>query len=333
MIISRTPCRMSFVGGGTDLPSHYLRHGGAVVSTAIDKYINVIVNTKFDDNIRVSYSKTEICDSVDEIKHPIVRESLRLTGISNAIEILSLADIPASGTGLGSSSSFAVGLLHTLYAYLGRRPTKHQLGHDACKIEIDICGEPIGKQDQYAAAFGGLNFIRFNRDNTVEVEPLDCADHIHDRIESCILAFYTGVERSASRLLEEQNRVIETGSKSETLRRMTDQAYQLRDELRRGNADAIGVMMHEGWEMKKSIADNVSNGEIDTWYRRGREAGALGGKLLGAGGGGFLVFYAPPETHKAIRAALGNLQPIEFRLDQEGSKIIFQDEIEHGGRR
>ncbi len=318
---------MSFVGGGTDLPSHYLRYGGAVVSTAIDKYINVVVNTKFDDSIRIGYSRTEICKTVDEVQHPIVRECLRLLGISKRIEIVSLADIPASGTGLGSSSSFAVGLLHALHAHLGNVPTRSELGRDACRIEIDICGEPIGKQDQYAAAFGGLNFIRFNRDNTVEVEPLGCADDVQGRIESCTLAFYTGIERSASAILEEQNRQIETGRKTEALRHMCDQAYQLRDELRRGNADAVGVLMHDGWTLKKSISDKVSSGDIDTWYEAGREAGALGGKLLGAGGGGFLVFYAEPQKHDAIRRALAGLRPVTFRLDRNGSGIVFHDGV------
>ena len=180
---------MSFVGGGTDLPSHYLRHGGAVVSTSIDKYINICVNPKFDDHLRVSYSVTEICERLDDVRHPLVRESLRLLGITKGVEIVSLADIPATGTGLGSSSSFTVGLLNVLHAFLGHKPTKHQLGYESCQIEIDICKEPIGKQDQYAAAFGGVNFIKFNKDNTVEVEPLDFHEHIRDRIQSCILPF------------------------------------------------------------------------------------------------------------------------------------------------
>lgn len=323
---------MSFVGGGTDLPSHYSRYGGAVVSTSINKYINICVNTRFDDQIRASYSVTEIKPSLAEIKHPLIRECLRLVGISKAIEVVSLADIPATGTGLGSSSAFTVGLLNALYAYLGHRPTKHQLGYESCKIEIDICKEPIGKQDQYAAAFGGVNFIRFNTDGTVEVEPLDFHEHIRDRIESCTLPFYTGITRSASELLQQQNQVIESGRKTDTLRRMADQAGELRDELRRGNADSIGTMMHKGWELKRQISDSISSPQIDNWYQKGMEAGALGGKLLGAGAGGFLMFYAPPERHDAIRAAI-DLAPVQFGLDRDGSKIIFCDEYYHARRK
>lgn len=329
MIISRTPCRMSFVGGGTDMPSHYSRYGGAVISTTIDKYINICVNPKFDDRLRVSYSVTEVCESLDELRHPLVRECLRLVGVTRGLEIVSLADIPASGTGLGSSSAFTVGLLNALHVYKGHHPSKSQLAQDGCRVEIDVCKEPIGKQDQYAAAFGGLNFIRFNQDGTVEVEPLDCQKHIHDRIESSILAFYTGIARSASTLLKEQDAVIQSGAKADTLRRMMDQAYQLRDEIRRGNVDAIGSMMHEGWILKKSIADGITSSAIDKWYEAGREAGALGGKLLGAGAGGFLVFYAPPERHAAIRRALAQLTCVRFGLDVEGSAIIYRDDYHH----
>jgi len=316
---------MSFVGGGSDLPSYYLKHGGAVVSTSIDKYINVVVNPKFDQRIRVSYSKTENCDSAEQVQHPIVRECLRMLGISRGIEIASLADIPASGTGLGSSSAFAVGLLHALYTHLGRQPTKHQLGRESCHIEIDVCKEPIGKQDQYAAAFGGLNFIRFNPDGTVDVEPLDCSEAVLNRIESCILAFYTGIERSASHLLKEQNKVMEEGQKINSIKEMVRLAEQLRDELRHGNADAVGSLMHQGWLLKRGISDNISNSHIDDWYQRGYNAGATGGKLLGAGAGGFLVFYAEPDHHVAIRQALSDLKPLKFGLDRDGSKIIFCD--------
>nr|WP_243846241.1 hypothetical protein [Rhizomicrobium palustre] len=316
---------MSFAGGGTDLPAHYLRHGGAVVSTSVDKYINICVNARFNKQLRASYSITEICDHLEQLKHPLVRECLRLVGITEGIEVVSLADIPANGTGLGSSSSFTVGLLHALYAYLGHRPTKHQLGCESCRIELDICKEPIGKQDQYAAAFGGMNFIKFNIDNTVEVEPLDFHEHIRDRIESCILPFYTGITRSASRLLKAQNEVIETGSRTNVLCQMTEQAYELRDELRRGNADAIGTIMHKGWQLKKSIAKEISSSVIDDWYQKGLDAGALGGKLLGAGAGGFLLFYAAPERHDGIKKALSELSFVPFRLDREGSKIVFRE--------
>ena len=229
----------------------FLNHGGAVVSTSIDKYINICVNRRFDDDLRVSYSDTEICKTVDEIQHPLVRECLRLTGVSNGIEIASMADIPATGTGLGSSSSFTVGLLNALYAYQGRQVTRYQLGRDSCNVEIDICKEPIGKQDQYAAAFGGLNFIKFNVDNTVEVESLDFHSHVRDRIKSCILVFYTGITRRASVLLAEQNAAIRSGSKTKKGFYRWPIRPLLRDELRRGNADSIGALMHEGWKLQE----------------------------------------------------------------------------------
>lgn len=315
------------------MPTFYLKHGGAVVSSSIDKYIYIVVNSKFDDHLRVSYSVTENCDTVDQVHHPLVRESLKLVGVTKGIEIVSMADIPANGTGLGSSSSFTVGLVNALHAYLGQHPTKHQLGQESCRIEIDICKEPIGKQDQYAAAFGGLNYIRFNKDNTVEVEALDTHAHVHDRLESCVLAFYTGIQRSASNLLKEQNEAIKSGTTTKTMQKMTEQAMELRDELRRGNTDSVGVMMDEGWKLKKSILGSISSDQIDRWYTKGREAGALGGKLLGAGAGGFLVFYAPPQQHRDIERALSELKPLSFKLDQDGSKIIFSDGVYPKGPR
>jgi D-glycero-alpha-D-manno-heptose-7-phosphate kinase len=316
---------MSFVGGGTDLPAFYRKHGGAVLSTSIKSYINVIVNPKFDGGVRVSYSKTELCDTSAEVEHPIVREALRLLDIPKGIEIVSIADVPSSGTGLGSSSSFTVGLLNALYAFKSERATKEQLGRDSCKIEIDILGEPIGKQDQYAAAFGGLNLIRFNEDDTVDVEPLHCNYQVENRIETCIATFYTGIARRAGDILKAQNDVIESGAKTDALKRMAAQAIELRDELKSGNADALGEALHEGWLLKKSITPHISSTQICSWYDRARNAGAIGGKLLGAGAGGFLVFYASPDRHEAIRRELSELRPVKLRLDRDGSQVMFAD--------
>jgi D-glycero-alpha-D-manno-heptose-7-phosphate kinase len=331
MIISRTPFRMSFVGGGSDLASFYRNHGGAVLSTAINCYVNVVVNPKFDSGIRLSYSKTENRDQVDQVEHPIVREALRMLQIPRGIEIVSVADVPSTGTGLGSSSAFTVGLLNALHAFKGLNASKRRLGEESCAIEIDILKEPIGKQDQFASAYGGINLIRFNPDDSVDVEPVTCPHQIETEIERNIVAFYTGIVRRAGDILKAQNEAILTGRRDAVLKRMVAQVYELRDELRRGNCDALGEVLHEGWQLKKSISNGISSDQIDHWYDRAIKAGALGGKLLGAGAGGFLIFYARPERHEAIRRELCELRPIKFCFDREGSRIIFWDGLERYG--
>lgn len=324
MIISRTPLRMSFVGGGSDLPVFYRKFGGAVVSTAINKYVYITVNKKFDDRIRVSYSRTEEARSVDKIKHPLVRESLKKLGMDGGIEITSIADIPAKGTGLGSSSAFTVGLLTALHAYSGRHVSAGQLARESCEIEIERCGEPIGKQDQYAAAFGGFNFIEFNPDDSVNVEPIICRRETLRRLEANTLVFYTGITRSASGVLQSQQRAVgEEKAKQKAMRRMVELARQLKAELQKNHLDAFGEIIHENWELKRSLTRNVSNRAIDEWYRRARQAGAVGGKLLGAGSGGFLMFYAPRERHDAITRALKDLRRIDMRFEPHGSQIFL----------
>ena len=324
MIISKTPLRMSFVGGGSDLAVFYRRFGGAVVSTAINKFVYVTVNKKFDNSIRVSYSKTEEARAVDRIKHPLVREALRRLGIAGGIEITSIADIPAKGSGLGSSSSFTVGLLHALHAYANRYASAEQLARECCEIEIERCGEPIGKQDQYAAAFGGFNFIEFYPNDSVSVEPIICQRETLRQLETNILVFYTGITRSASALLKTQREAVAAQkAKQAMLCRMVELARRLKVELQKNNLDAFGPILHENWELKRRLTGAVSTGQIDQWYQRARQAGALGGKLLGAGGGGFLMFYAPRERHEAIARALQSLRPIEFLFEPQGSKIIF----------
>lgn len=324
MIISQTPVRMSFVGGGSDLPAFYAKFGGAVVSAAIDKYVYVTVNKKFDDWIRVSYSKTEEVPSVGKLEHKIVRACLTKLGIDGGVEITSIADIPSRGTGLGSSSSFTVGLLHALHAYHGRYVSCDALGRESCEVEIDICGERIGKQDQYAAAHGGLNFIRFERDGSVIVEPIICDRDVIRQLESSMLMFYTGVVRSASAILSNQSQQIEESSSVQTtLRKMVRLAYELRDELRSNHLHAFGEVLHENWLLKKGITDEITNSQIDEWYDRARQAGAIGGKLLGAGGGGFLLFYAPPDKHTDVQQALAELKRVDVKLENRGSRIIL----------
>ncbi len=324
MIISRTPLRMSFAGGGSDLPGFYREHGGAVVSTAIDKYIYVTVNRKFDSGIRVSYSVTEEVEHVGDIRHALVREALRFVGLDGGVEITTIADIPSRGTGLGSSSSFTVGLLNVLNAFQSRYVSSEELGRNSCHIEIDICREPIGKQDQYAAAFGGLNLIEFRPDESVRVSPIICRPDVLQQIESNTLVLYTGIERSASALLRQQaSDMAASSNKRRSMQRMVEIAYLLQKELQSNNVDAFGDILHENWELKKSMTSGVSNGAIDECYDAARAAGALGGKLLGAGAGGFLMLYAPRETHGAIKAALHKLRPVEMGFERLGSRIIF----------
>lgn len=324
MIISQTPLRVSFAGGGSDLPCFYRRFGGAVVSTAVNKYVYVGINQKFDDGIRISYSKTEEVDCVDRIEHKIVRESLRMLGIAGGVELTSIADIPSRGTGLGSSSSFTVGLLHALHAYLGAYVSREQLAAEACKVEIELCGDPIGKQDQYAAAFGGFNFICFEPDDRVTVRPMICAPATLLQLEQSLLVFYTGITRATGSVTGIQSEALaHDPDKQKLVQRMATLAHLLRDELQGGHMEGFGEILHENWMLKKELAREVSNAQVDCWYERARQAGANGGKLLGAGTGGFLLFCAPPEKHPAIVAALDDLRRVDFRLEPHGSRIIL----------
>jgi D-glycero-alpha-D-manno-heptose-7-phosphate kinase len=324
MIISRTPLRMSFVGGGSDLPVFYRRFGGAVVSTAINQFIYVTINKKFDDRIRVSYSRTEDARSVERVKHPLVREAMKLIGITGGIEITSIADIPAKGTGLGSSSSFTVGLLNALHAYAERHAGAEQLAREASEIEIERCGEPIGRQDQYAAAFGGLNFFQFNQDDSVNVEPIICKRQTLEQLQAHTLVFFTGITRSASGILQHQQTAMASEKKKQkVMQQMVGLAWQLRRDLQQNRVEAFGEIIHEGWLLKKSLTSGITTDFIDRWYARARKAGATGGKLLGAGTGGFLMFYAPPERHEAITRALTGLRRMDFSFEPQGSRIIF----------
>jgi D-glycero-alpha-D-manno-heptose-7-phosphate kinase len=316
---------MSFVGGGSDLPSYYRAEGcGAVISTAIDKYIYVNVNRKFDDGIRVAYSAVEEVESLAEIKHPIVKAVMELGKLEGGVEITTIADIPSRGTGLGSSSAFTVGLLNCLAAYQGRYMSAADLGAQACQVEIEMCGEPIGKQDQYASAFGGFNVIEFRDDERVDVTPVLMRVALRDVLERRIIVFYTGVTRSASAVLREQGKkVAQVGDARRNLRRMVELVYELKRELEGGNLDSFGEILHENWELKKSLTSGISNDNIETWYGAARAAGARGGKILGAGAGGFLMFYAEEDRHEAIARSLPNLKRIHFGFDPLGSRVIF----------
>ena len=324
MIISRTPLRMSFAGGGSDIASYYRHFGGAVISTAINKYVYVNVNPKFDSGIRVGYSKNEEVLNVSDIEHKIVREALIHLDIDGGIEITTIADIPSKGTGLGSSSTFTVGLLHALNAFKGQYISSERLAQDACYVEIEKCGAPIGKQDQYAAAYGGLNLIHFNSDDSVVVNPIICDIKTIKTIESNILVFYTGITRSASNLLLIQSQIMQSDAgKQATMHKMVGLANTLAEEIRNNNPNVFGEILHEGWMLKKTILNEISNNGIDEWYQIARNAGAKGGRILGAGAGGFLMLAAPPESHEYIKSKLHMLRHIPMSFDRTGSRIIF----------
>ena len=324
MIISRTPLRISFVGGGSDLPAYYRKFGGAVLSTTIDKYVYVNVNKKFDDGVRVGYSKNEEVKSIDEIEHSIVRSTLKHMGIAGGVEIVTIADVPSRGTGLGSSSSFTVGLINALAGYRGHHLSCDSLGRDSCHLEIDVCGQLIGKQDQYAAAYGGLNLIEFRPDESVLVTPVMMSLDLRDLLFRQMIVFYTGINRSASDILNVQSDEIgRDETKQEALHKMVSLVYTMREELQKGRLETFGEILHENWMLKKSLTKSVSSDAIDGWYMAARAAGAIGGKILGAGGGGFIMFYAPEEAHDRIAQALQPLQRIKIGFEPLGSRIIF----------
>ena len=324
MIISATPLRMSFIGGGSDLPVFYRRFGGAVVSTAIDKYVYITVNRKFDHEIRLSYSKTENVKNAAQLEHNLVKNGLQYMGVDGGLEITSIADIPASGSGLGSSSAFAAGLLHVLSAHQNKYISKADLAEQVCHLELDLCQEPIGKQDQYAVVYGGFNFIRFNQNDSVSVEPIICKPKTLRQIENSLLMFYTGISRSASGILARQCDVLASDrNKQQILVKMVGLAETLYQEICKNNVDSFGEILHENWMLKKSITNEVSSSQINDWYDKALKAGALGGKLLGAGGGGFLVFYVPLEYHESVKHVLSDLRCIDFKFEAKGSSIIF----------
>ncbi len=321
MIIVQTPVRVSFFGGGTDFPAFYRQEGGCALSTAIDKYIFVTIKERrFDDRIWVSYTRTQIADRVDEVQHELIREAMRLTGMHGGVEISTSGDVPA-GTGLGSSSTVTIGALNAMYAYQNRPVTAATLAQQACKIEIETLNKPIGVQDQYIAAYGNLRFLEFHSDGNIEVHDVHLSEANRQRLHENLLLFYTGLTRKAESVLDEQKNNIAT--RLSVLRQMKEIAYTARRELESGNLDALGTLLHESWQLKKQLASGISNGTIDQWYQDARNAGALGGKITGAGGGGFFLVYVPCEHRQDVRNALSNLREMPFRLEPDGSKVIF----------
>ena len=321
MLITQTPLRISFAGGGTDLEEFYRHEDGKVISCTIDKYVFVIIKERFDNKIILNYSQKEIVDSVDEIKHELIREAMRKTEMGAGVEISTLADVPSEGSGLGSSSSLIVGLLNTFYQYQGEQVTPDRLAKEACEIEIDICKKPIGKQDQYIAAFGGIRAFTFKKDGIVEVEKVTLNDSDWRRFGSNLLLFYTNTTRKSADILTEQR--AKTCDQLEMLREMKGFVDKVKEAISSSTFHEVGKNMHLGWELKKRLASRITNPQIDEVYQRALKAGALGGKISGAGGGGFLLLYVPREMQDNVRFALRDLYELPFLLERDGSKVVF----------
>lgn len=320
MIISQTPLRISFFGGGTDLPDFYKEQYGAVLGIGINKYVYICVNERFESTVRASYSKTEIVESSSQIQHNLIRESLLYFGINNKIEVVTIADIPSTGSGLGSSSSTLVGLLNALSSYQNNPLQKHKLAEISSEIEINQLSQPIGKQDQYFASFGGISYFRFNEDGSVDREIIEVSKNVLNELEENLICFYTGSGRDSSKILSEQKNNISV--KKKILLEMRDQAEEAKQMLKNGDLTKFGEMLDCGWNLKKQLSNLITNETIDKYYEKGLKAGAIGGKLSGAGGGGFITFYCEKEHQKSLRETLTELKEMKIKIDIHGSTII-----------
>ena len=323
MIISQTPLRISFVGGGTDLEEFYKEHTGMVLSASINKYIYIFIHKHYDRHrFLLKYSEIEEGDNINKIKNSLIREAMRLTDV-NGVEIVSMSDMPTSGIGLGSSSAFTVGLLNALYAYKGEYKTPDQLAKDACKIEIEILKKPIGKQDQYIVSHGDLNTITFHKDNSVDIEKISLPPRNRQDLESRLLLFFTGKTRSADKILTQQKKNMQ--NKIESLLKMKNIVTEAKKHLINDHLDEFGKMLHKNWLEKRRLARNITNTEIDFYYKRALSGGAMGGKICGAGGGGFLLLYCPIEKQNDIRNNLADLNEVSFKFENKGSRIILNN--------
>ena len=320
MIIVQTPLRVSFFGGGTDFRTFFAEEGGCVLTSTIDKYIFVTIKKRFDAKLRIGYTQTEMVDSVDQIQHELIREALRKTGIIEGVEIATMGDIP-SASGLGSSSTVTVGSLHAMYTYLGQIVPNERLAHEACEIEIDTLGKPIGIQDQYIAALGDLRFLEFMPDGQILNQKIILDTALKRKFNENLLLFFTGITRQADSVLTEQKANI--NSHLPILRQMKQLTHTALDALQIGELHTVGHLLHESWQLKKQMASKISNGVLDEMYEAARRAGAVGGKITGAGGGGFLLLYCPYERQEAVREALKHLQEFPFQLERDGTKVIF----------
>jgi D-glycero-alpha-D-manno-heptose-7-phosphate kinase len=320
LIIVQTPLRISFFGGGTDFPDYFLSEGGCVLSSAINKFIFVTIKERFDDMLRIGYTRTEIVENIDEISHELIRESLRKTGVKKGAEIITMGDIPA-GSGLGSSSAVTVGALHAMYAYRNTLVSTDRLAEEACDIEVNILGKPIGFQDQYIAAFGGLRFIEFQQNGRVITEVVNLDPEIQKKLSERLLLYFSGITRKSESILTSQKENI--SQRLPILRKLKEMAYQARESLCAGSIDDLGYLLHESWQLKKQLAAGISNDMLEDCYQAAIDAGAYGGKVTGAGGGGFLMLYCPLEKREQVRAALSHLRELPFQLEPGGSKVIF----------
>ena len=321
MLITRTPLRISLAGGGTDFPDFYRVEGGRVVSVAIDKYVYVIAKERCDSLVAISYSQRETVNSIDDLHHDLIRESLRKTGVVKGIEIHTLADIRSKGSGLGSSSSLTVGLLNALYLYQGIQITAEQLAQEACEIEIERCNKPIGKQDQYIAAYGGIQSFSFLKSGNVKIEKIQISEKDKRELENNLLLFYTGLDRKSEAILEEQQENIPNQiSDLIILKNFADSAFSIIDNR---EFNRLGLILGRTWEFKKKLATGISNSALDEMYNKAIKAGAKGGKICGAGGGGHLLLYVVPENQISVRSVLSELQEVPFTFERFGSKAIF----------
>jgi D-glycero-alpha-D-manno-heptose-7-phosphate kinase len=326
MILTRAPLRIPLGGGGTDLPSYYSQYGGFVLSAAINKYVYISLNRpQVDDLIRVKYSKSETVEDLNEVQHDLVREAMRLTGVERGVEIVSMADVPA-GTGMGSSGSFVVALLRAFHAFRREYVPPHQLAEEACRIEIEMAGSPVGKQDQYVAAFGGITCLDISRDGQVAVSRINFSNHQMDELRSNLLLFYTGIQRRAMDILEDQKRDTAHSNPDvvDSLHRTKELGLQIKEALEEGDLERFGELMDVHWQNKKRRSGKISDPRIDKWYELARDNGAVGGKLIGAGGGGFLLFYCPNSCKAKLRLAMAGegLREMPFDFDLEGAKVL-----------
>lgn len=325
MVIVKTPLRLSFVGGGSDMQSFYQKKPGQVICTTIDKYIYAIVKERFDDKIYLNYSKKEVVDHVEEIQHDLIREALTITGITKGIEITTLADIPSSGSGLGSSSAVTVALLHALYTYKNQLVTAEQLAQEACRIEIDILQKPIGRQDQYAVAYGGMNRFVFNKDHSVDRHIVHMNPQELRKFAASILLFFTGLTRSADTILAQQSQNVQQADKFEQLSQMVDLVEPFTCAMQNGDLYTCANLLEKNWHLKCQLAAGISTPDIDQMYETAKKAGALAGKIAGAGGGGFMMLLADRSDQTNIFNAMANYREFPFRFEMSGSKVIFDD--------
>ncbi len=323
MIISQTPLRLSFLGGNTDFPEFYKKYGGGVLTTAINKYVYCIVTKRFDDKIYVNWSKKEIVDEVSQIEHELVREALKMVGIKDGIEISFLSDIPADGSGLGSSSSVTVGVLQALYHYVNINPSAQQLAEAAAKIEVDILGKPIGLQDHYIAAYGGLRFFEFQKSGKIIPHNILLGCGIIEDLDNSLMLFYTGRTRKAATILTNLKKTLCIKEKIDLNLKTKKLAQTGFVEFKKGKVHGLGTLLDKAWEIKKQMTAGISDPEIDRMYLLAKQAGAIGGKIAGAGGGGFMMLVVPWEKRSTVREALKSYREVPFRLEPEGSKIIF----------